>query len=74
VIDKFTPPKLNQLEIPILILEADNDPLVEPQLREMLKKTYPTAEVQTLHAVGHFSYLNEPRTYSKILREFFFKG
>ena len=73
VIDQFSPPNIEKLNIPVLILEADNDPLVEPQLREMLKKTYPTAKVKTLHAVGHFSYLNAPETYSKIIREFFFE-
>lgn len=71
VIDPFTPPDIENLKTPVLILEADNDPLVELELREMLKKTYPTAGVKTLHAVGHFSYLNEPETYIRILREFF---
>jgi pimeloyl-ACP methyl ester carboxylesterase len=62
---------LKALNIQVLIVEADNDPLVEPQLREMLKKTYPTAKVETLHALGHFPYLNEPRSYARILENFF---
>ncbi len=71
VIDPFTPPDPVQAGIPVMIIEADNDPLVEPALREMLKETYPTAVVQTLHNVGHFSYLNEPQMYTDLLREFF---
>jgi pimeloyl-ACP methyl ester carboxylesterase len=54
-----------------MIVEADNDPLVEVGLREQLKATYPTAEVYTLHAVGHFPYINEPDTYTELLRSFF---
>ncbi len=71
VIDPFTPPNPEQSGIPVMIIEADNDPLVEETLREMLKETYPTAVVQTLHNVGHFSYLNEPEMYTDLLREFF---
>ena len=70
VIDPFTAPDLTQTDIPVMILEADNDPLVEEALREMLKETYPTAVVHTMHAVGHFPYLNEPELYTDLLREF----
>lgn len=71
VIDPFTPPDVKALNIPVLIIESDNDPLVEPKLRGMLKKTYPTAKVETLHAVGHFPYLNKPESYASILDGFF---
>ncbi len=67
VIDPFTAPNLT---MPVMIIEADNDPLVEPALREMLKATYPTARVETLSGVGHFSYLNEPDVYTGLLRDF----
>ncbi|NKQ36587.1 MAG: alpha/beta hydrolase [Chloroflexi bacterium] len=50
--------------------DKQHDPLVEPVLREMLKDTYPTAVVQTLHNVGHFPYLNEPEMYTDLLLEF----
>ncbi len=70
VIDPFAPPNLEQTGIPVMIIEADNDPLVEPALREMLPETYPTAVVQTLHNVGHFPYLNEPEIYTGLLQEF----
>jgi len=71
VIDPFEPPDPQALGIPVMIIEADNDPLVEAVLREQLKATYPTAEVHTLHAVGHFPYINEPDTYTELLRSFF---
>lgn len=70
VIDPFAPPDLAALQIPAMIIEADNDPLVAETLREMLKTTYPEAAVQTLHAVGHFPYLNEPELYTELLTTF----
>ena len=70
VIDPFTAPDPATDGIPILIVEADNDPLVAEPLRQMLKATYPEAAVHTLHAVGHFPYLNEPEMYTELLVEF----
>ena len=70
VVEKFEAPDLNTLQIPVLIIEADNDPLVELTLREQLKVIYPTAEVQTFSGVGHFPYLNRASEYTKILEDF----
>ncbi len=66
----FAPPDPATLGIPVLIIEADNDPLIPAPLREQLKRTYPTAEVYTLHGVGHFPYLNAAETYTTLLQEF----
>jgi len=74
VIDPFAPPDLTALGIPATIIEADNDPLVAEALREMLKTTYPEATVHTLHAVGHFPYLNEPELYTELLTNFWVNG
>jgi pimeloyl-ACP methyl ester carboxylesterase len=71
VIEPFQPPHPEALGIPVMIIEADNDPLVEASLREQLKTTYSGARVHILHAVGHFPYLNEPETYTELLRAFF---
>jgi len=70
VIDPFEPPDVQALGIPVMILEASNDPLVEELLREQLKETYPTAEVVTLEDVGHFPYLSRAQEYSGLLKEF----
>jgi len=67
VIDPFVAPTPT---MPVMIIEADNDPLVEEVLRTQLKATYPTAKVHTLHNVGHFPYLNESPTYTRLLEEF----
>ena len=71
VIDPFTAPDVAALGIPVMIIEADNDPLVEEVLREQLKAVYPDAEVHTLHAVGHFPYLNDADEYIALLTAFF---
>ena len=70
VIDSFEPPDLHSLDIPALIIEADNDPLVEKPLREMLKTTYPSAAIKTLSGAGHFPYLTRADEYSNILEAF----
>ncbi len=73
VIDKFfpTPCADEYKKIPKLIIEADNDPLVEKELREQLKKLYPDAQVHTFSRKGHFPYLNDALQYNRILENFF---
>lgn len=70
VIDPFTPADPAALGIPVMIIEADNDPLVEEALREQLKTTYPAAAVHTLRNAGHFAYLSMPDVYAEMLEEF----
>ncbi len=68
VVEKFDAVPLS---LPVLIIEADNDPLVEETLREQLKATYPSAQVHTFSGVGHFIYLNRPDEYNQVLEDFF---
>jgi pimeloyl-ACP methyl ester carboxylesterase len=70
VVEPFDAPDMAALGIPVKIIEADNDPLVEKALREQLKETYPTAEVTTL-SNGHFPYLSMPAKYTSILEKFY---
>jgi pimeloyl-ACP methyl ester carboxylesterase len=70
VVEKFTPPDMAALGIPVMIIEADNDPLVEPELRARLKRAYPSATVHTFAGAGHFPYLNRPAEYTGLLTEF----
>ena len=71
VVEKFDAPDPDALGIPVMIIEADNDPLVETALREQLKATYPSAAAHTMSGVGHFPYLKFPEEYAQFLREFF---
>ena len=70
IVEKFTPSDTAAPGIPVMIIESDNDPLVEPVLREQLKQTYPTAAVHTFAGTGHFPYLNRPDEYTRLLKEF----
>jgi len=67
VVEKFTPAAAPAL--PLLIIEASNDPLVEASLRQQLRQTYPAAQVVTVEN-GHFPYLSQPEVYTRILQDF----
>lgn len=67
VVEKFAPP--TNTSAPLLIIEADNDPLVEESLREQLKSTYPSAPVVTVEN-GHFPYISTPEFYTQQLTNF----
>ncbi len=73
VLEDFSPPDPEALGVPVLIIEANNDPLVPAELRAQLKETYPSANIHTLSGVGHFPYLNAPDDYTAILRAFLAK-
>jgi len=76
VVDKFTA-TLNKSEIkqiPKLIIESDNDPLIQPELREQIKELYVNAEVYTFHSEGHFPYINASEEYNKVLKDFLIKN
>lgn len=66
----FTPPDLDKLGIPALVIEADNDPLVDAGLREMLRSAYPSAAVRPFNEAGHFPCLNRAAEYTRALDEF----
>lgn len=67
LIEKFQAP--TNTSVPLLIIEASNDPLVEETLREGLKSTYPQAKVITVDN-GHFPYISTPEFYTQQLTEF----
>ena len=70
VVEPFEAPEMEVLGIPVMIIEANNDPLVEAVLRKQLKVVYPIAEVINLNN-GHFPYLSTPEGYTSYLQTFF---
>ena len=68
VVEKFESPA--KTTVPILIIQASNDPLVEPALRDQLRQTYPKAQVVTVDN-GRFSYIATPEFYNQQLNSFF---
>ena len=73
VVDYFEPDTTNEAikQIPKLIIESDNDPLIPPHLRKRLKELYPEARVYTFHNEGHFPYINAAEEYNSVLKNFF---
>lgn len=72
VIDPFiaNPTKYEVKRIPKLIIESDNDPLIQPELRKEIKALYTDAEVYTFHNEGHFPYVTASADFNKIIRRF----
>ncbi len=70
VMDKFEAPDFKTLRIPVMIIDADNDPLINVAMREKLKETYPTAGTHTFLQKGHFPYLNAPKEYTMYIKDF----
>ena len=56
--------------IPKMIFESDNDPMISPQLRLDLKKLYPEAVIYTFNNKGHFPYVNDVSKYNEQLKIF----
>jgi maspardin len=71
LVEPFQRNDLARLNIPILIVESENDPLIEPLWREDMKTTYPSARVERLKNGGHFPYLSMPEAYLGLLEDFF---
>jgi pimeloyl-ACP methyl ester carboxylesterase len=71
LVEPFPRNDLARLHIPVLIVESEDDPLIEPLWREDLKATYPSARVKTIEAGGHFPYLSMPEIYLGMLEDFF---
>ena len=71
VIDYFDQ-YLNVIQnIPILIIESDNDPLILPELQQKLKELYVEAQVYTFKDEGHFPYVNAAEEYNSRIQQFF---
>lgn len=72
VIDRFSifPDYYEIKRIPKLIIESDNDPLIQAELRKEIKEMYANAAVFTFHGEGHFPYINASEAYNKALRNF----
>ncbi len=70
VLQYYEPVNAEAITNEMLIIDADNDPLIPSDLRDSLKMIYPNAAVKTFHNTGHFTYLNAPDEYTEVLRAF----
>ena len=56
---------------PMLIIDADNDPLIQPHIRRSLPQLYPAARHHSFANAGHFSYINQADAFTAVLQAFF---
>jgi pimeloyl-ACP methyl ester carboxylesterase len=63
-------PLFAELTMPILIVDADADPVVTPDRAATFAALIPRAERVTLGGIGHAPYLEEPITYNRVIERF----
>jgi maspardin len=54
----------------VLILQSDDDPATEPEMRGALRNLYPQAQVHTFHQAGHTPFLSQPDVFYPLVRTF----
>lgn len=55
---------------PVLIVEADDDPLFPPKKRAALHALYPDAQVHVFRGTGHAAAVLHPAEYADVIRRF----
>jgi len=60
-------PKAAVPEARIVVIQAEDDPLIPPPTREGVVRRYPGAQVHSFASGGHFPYLTRPADYSRLL-------
>jgi pimeloyl-ACP methyl ester carboxylesterase len=55
---------------PVLIVEADDDPLLTARKRASLHVLYPGARTHVFHGTGHAAGILQPDAYAAVLRQF----
>lgn len=58
----------------LLILDADDDPLMGAPARTALRSLYPRAQVHTFSGTGHSAAILEPELYCQVIRRFLASG
>jgi maspardin len=58
----------------ILILDADDDPLMPAAARKALRALYPRAHVHTFSGTGHSAAILQPEIYAQVIRKFLLSG
>lgn len=71
---RYAPDDLDSWPGSLLILDADDDPLVPRPARTALRTLYPRAQVHTFSGTGHSAAILEPELYAQLIRRFLFFG
>jgi pimeloyl-ACP methyl ester carboxylesterase len=67
---RFAPGDLDGHDGRVLIVEAEDDPIIHPRARAALRALYPAATVRTFHGTGHATSLVAPVEYADAIRDF----
>lgn len=67
---QFTSDDLKEWQGKILIIDSDDDPAIPAKDRELLRKTYPQAEVKTFRDAGHASSILKREEAFSAIRKF----
>ena len=67
---RYDPGDLQRWPGRILILDADDDPLMPAASRAALRRLYPRAEVHTFSGTGHSAAILQPVRYAQVIRSF----
>jgi len=62
--------KLGRVEIPLLIMACDHDPLNQPDWDEKLQNIVPGSQVYRFHQSAHEPQIEEAETFNRILADF----
>ncbi len=63
-------PRSNFPESHMLLIECDDDPLINPLMRQSIRSNYPGAKHVTISGGGHYPYINKPELYNEAVSEF----
>ena len=62
--------QLSALSVPTLILLANNDALIKPDISVQLKKLNPNLNIKTLYECGHAPFISKERETTKLIKDF----
>ncbi len=62
--------RLNEIEVPVLIMSGRYDPLIPVKVSRAMKDKIPNAQLEVFEKSGHSPFIEEPLQYSEILLSF----
>ncbi len=66
----YTMHDLEQIRVPVAIVQSEHDEFIRPEHAQYLARTIPGAEFIELPAVSHFAPLQRPEEFNRVLLEF----
>ena len=59
-----------KIDIPVLLIQGEQDPIVSSATAKYLKDNIPQAELHLLPGIGHAPQLEDPKQFNQILKDF----